>query len=942
MRIMRELRHFIVLMVFAFLGVATATAATLLGNVTDAQGESLPQASVRVLAAKDSSLVKAAVTDINGKFKISGIKKGKYIVEASYVGFDPGLQNVTVEDKDLTLKTFVLSESSIALKETVVKGIRTPIKVMEDTIEFNADSYKTQPNAVVEDLVKRLPGAEVGSDGKITVNGKEVKKILVDGKEFFSDDPIVASRNLPVNMVDKLQVVDRKSDLARMTGVDDGEDETVINLTVKKGMNNGWFGNAEVGYGTDDRYKGSAIVNRFWDGNQITILGGANNINKQAVSDGGAGRFQRFFGGNGIRTTGQLGVNFNVGKEEIFRVGGNLMYSYSDQNSRTSSERQYLFEDSTSTERSSNRSNDRGHNFGGNFRLKWQPDSQNTIEFRPRFSLNYNDSWRTDSSATFAGGRANGRQVTRSLNNGTSNGHSFEIGGSFTYNHNFKQRKGRSFSIWADYRLSNVREHSNSYSYNKFFLLNDSVDLYDQFVNNHNWSNSIATRVSWTEPLGDPAKGNFLTFSYRFSYRWNNADRLTYDHPVEFPNGWEGDPVISDELVFNTDLSNRFRNDYMNQDIRLGYRHVTKESNLDVGVSMIPQMNKSINLINHAKDIPRRNVLNYAPYLRYRYRFTKTRSLQAHYNGRSSQPSMNQLQPVADMTDPLRVVIGNPNLKPTFTHNASIRFNDFNSEAQRSIMASVDASFQQNSIVSKTTFDPQTGGQTTTYTNVNGVWNIRGFNMVSFPLKNKDFTINNHLFINYSNTEGFNNGQRNSSGNFMFNEGVGFAWRPENLEIELRPNYGLSMVRNSFSQQSNRTVHNYGGNFRILYTLPFGITIESDLRYRATSGYSQGFDTKEWMWNADISYSFLKGKNATVTVSAEDILGQRSNVSRSITANYISDNRYNTLTRYVMVSFAYRFNTFGKGNEPSVGGGFGGPFGPGGPGGPGGRPGGRF
>ncbi len=943
---MRELRHFIVLMVFAFLGVATATAATLLGSVTDAQGESLPQASVRVLAARDSSVVKAVVTSSDGKFKVTGIKKGKYLVEASYVGFASETRQVTVGDKDITLKPFALNESSIALKDAVVTGIRTPIKVMEDTIEYNADSYKTQPNAVVEDLVKRLPGAEVSSDGKITVNGKEVKKILVDGKEFFSDDPTVASRNLPVNMVDKLQVVDRKSDLARMTGVDDGEDETVINLTVKKGMNNGWFGNAEAGYGTDDRYRANFNVNRFWDGNQITILGGANNVNQPGFADGGMGRFNRFggFGGYGITSSEAFGVNFNVGKEEIFRVGGNFMYSHTDRNTKTSSDRQYLFTDSTSTQRSNRQAKDNGHNFSGDLRIQWNPDSSNTFEFRPNFSLNYNDSWSVDSSSTFAGGRAAGRQVTRSLNKSNSDGHSFEFGGTLTYNHNFKQRKGRSFSVWGQYRLSNMRERSNTYSFNKFFQLNDSVDLYDQFVDNHTWSNNVSARLTWTEPLGDPAKGNFLTLAYRFSYRWNNQDRMTYDHPVEFPDGWEGDPVIAEELLFNPDLSNSFRNDYMNQDIRLGYRHVSKEGNLNVGVSLVPQMTKSINLINHDKDIPRRNVLNFAPFLRYRYKFNKSRSLQMHYNGRSSQPSMNQLQPVPDMSDPLRIIIGNPDLKPTFSHNANLRYQDFNAESQRSIMAMLDGSFQQNSIVSKTTFNPETGGQTTTYTNVNGVWSIRGMNMVSFPFKNKAFTFNNFLMLSYNNTEGFNNGERNSTGTLGVNESFGIAWRPENVELELRPNYGLSTTSNSFARQSNRTTHRYGGSFYGSYTFPFGVTVGTDLNYSATSGYSQGYDTKVWMWNANISYQFLRDRSATLSLRAYDILGQRSNINRSVTANYIDDSRYNSLTRYVMVSFSYRFNTFGKGNQPQDRNFQGGPYGPppggGRPGG--GRPGGRF
>lgn len=904
-------------MVFAFQSVATVMAVTLNGNVKDAvSGEPLIQASVRVLAAKDSALVKGAVTDIDGRFNIQGIKAGKYIVEASYVGYNPVLRDITVADRNITLKPFELSESTVMLKEATVIGVRTPVKVMEDTVEFAADAYRTQPNAVVEDLLKRLPGVEVDSSGKITANGKSVSKILVDGKEFFSDDPTVASRNLPVDMVEKLQVVDRKSDLARLTGVDDGEDETVINLTVKKDRKNGWFGNAEAGYGTDDRYKGNFNINRFWGGNQITFLGAANNVNEPGFADGASGRFRRFGGDNGITNSQSFGVNFNVGKEEILRVGGNVMYSHTDRDTRTLSERQYLFADSSSTTNSRSYSRDKGHNFRADFRVIWKPDSFNTLEFRPNVSLNYNNSFSNDSSSTFAGNHT-ADEVTRSLNNGTSKGNSFEFGGRLIYNHNFRSRRGRSFSLMANYRISNVHENSSTYSFNRFFLLNDSVDVYDQYATNHTWSNSISARASWTEPLGDASKGNFLTLSYNFSYRWNNADKLTYDHDILFPDGWEGLPVIGTENIFNPDLSNRFRNDYMSQDIRLGYRHVSAKGNLNVGVSLVPQTSQSKNLLDDAKSIPRRNVLNFAPFLRYRYKMNKSSSMHVFYNGRSSQPSMAQLQPVADMSNPLRIVIGNPDLKPTFTHHLSYRLQNFNSEKQRSIMAMLDAEYVQNSIVSQTTFNSSTGGQTTTYQNVNGVWSVRGMNMVSFPLpKHRAFTFNNHLFVMYSNSVGFNNLERNRSGSLMIGESPGFAWRPDNLSLELRPRYNFQNVSNTVQKGSNRTVHTYGGSFYGNYTTPVGIVLSTDLNYSATSGYSQGFDTKTWMWNASISYLFLRDRSATITLKAYDLLGQRSNVRRSVTANYISDERYNSLTRYVMVSFSYKFNTFGKGNQP--------------------------
>ena len=909
-----------VLAMAVLMAVQALSAGMLRGTVVEAgTGEALIQASVRVLAASDSALVKAAVTNTSGAFAIDGLKAGKYIVEASYVGFAPETRNITMTAADMRLKQFALSESAIALKEATVTGIRTPVKVMEDTVEFSAESYKTQPNAVVEDLLKRLPGVEVNSDGKITANGKEVTKILVDGKEFFSDDPTVASRNLPVNMVEKLQVVDRKSDLARLTGVDDGEEETVINLTVKKGMANGWFGNAEAGYGTDQRYKGGFIVNRFWNGNQLTFLGSANNINEPGFADGAGGRFMRFGGANGITSAQSLGLNFNVGKEEIFRVGGDIMYSHTDRDTRTSSERVYNGGVDQQT-RSQKYSRDKGHNVRADFRVQWNPDSFNTFEFRPNISLNYNNSSSIDTSAVYRGNFAT--DVNRSLNRDFSKGNSFEFGGRLIYNHKFRSKPGRSFSVFANYRMSNVREKSDSYSWNKFFQFNDSIDLYDQWADNHTWSNSINTRLSWTEPLGNAKNGHFLTLAYSFSYRWNNADKLTYDHPVSFPDGWEGEPVIDPELVFNEDLSNRFRNDYMSQDIRLGYRHVSKKGQLNAGISLVPQTSKSINLIDHSKDIPRRSVFNYAPFLRYRMRFSKSRSLTLDYNGRSSQPSMNQLQPVADYSDPLRVVIGNPNLDPSFSHNVRLRFQDFNQDKQRSIMAMADAQVVQNSIVSRMTFNEEIGGQVTTYENVNGVWNIRGMNMISFPLRNKAFTFNNHIFLNYNHNVGFNNGERNRTGAFSVSESLGFAWRPEYVELEIRPRYSFQSTRNSIKQiskngDSNDTdVHSYGGSFYGTYTAPFGLVLSSDINYSATKGYANGFDTRTWLWNASISYQFLRGRNAAITLKAYDILGQSDRVRMTSPGNYTETARYNSLGRYVMMTVSYKFTTFGKGEQP--------------------------
>ncbi len=930
----------VLLLLALAVSVAHAMAFSIKGKVLDENSDPMMQASVRVLTP-DSTLVKGVLTNENGAFTVSGLKAGSYVVETSFVGYDNHSQNVKITSSDVTLKPISMQAGALMLGEAQVVGVRTPVKVMQDTVEYNADAYRTQPNAVVEDLLKRLPGVEVDSEGKITANGKSVTKILIDGKEFFADDPTVASRNLPVDMVDKLQVVDRKSDLARITGVDDGEEETVINLTVKKGMNNGWFGNIEGGYGTDNRYKGNFVVNRFWNGNQLTLLGNFNNVNELGFNDGMSGRFRRFGGDNGITTSQALGLNFNVGKDEIFRVGGNIMYSHTDRDTRTSSARTYIFPDSNSYYDSDKSARDKGHTVRADFRVQWSPDSFNTFEFRPNFSYSKNDSWSLSEALTRSGALAD---VTQSRNEQTSLGSNYEFRGQLIYNHKFRSKPGRSVSLFANYSLSDTREKTDNYSWNKFFLLGDSIDIMDQWADNHTWSNNISARLSWTEPLGNVKNGNFLTVAYRFQYRWNNADKLTYDHPVLWPDGFTGEPLIGSDLILNEDLTNRFRNDYMSQDIRAGFKHVSKSGSIDVGVSLVPQSSKSIYLysngdVNNEKSIPARNVLNVAPYLRYRYKMGKSRSFNVDYMGRSSQPTMAQLQPVADMSDPLRIVIGNPDLKPSFSHNVRLRFQDFNAEAQRSIMTMVDGQLVQNSIVSKTTYNDLTGGQTTTYENVGGVWNIRGMNMLSMPLPNRQFMFNNFFMANYSTAVSFNNGERNRSGSLMLREQPGLSWRPDNLELELRPFYSLQTVHYSLPTTAGRTVHSYGGSFRGTYNAPFGLSLSSDVEYSATSGYSQGYDSKQWMWNATLSYSFLRGRAMTVSLKAYDLLQQKSNIRRNVTANYSEDVRYNSLTRYFMVTLAYKFNTFGSGKQPQSRDDY--RHGPGGPGGPppgGGRP----
>lgn len=978
-------------MVIVAAGTGYAGAAIINGMLVDAADSTgLMQATVALLKTdRDSTYVKGTVSDLNGVFNLDDVPAGHYYLKCSYIGYNNTVKRVSIgqDGRDVNMGMIAMAQNTVVLKDVVVMGVKTAVLVKEDTIEYNADTYKMQANAVVEDLLKRMPGVEVSSDGKITANGKEVKKILIDGKEFFSDDPTVASKNIPADMINKLQVIDRKSDLARLTGVDDGDDETVINLTVKKGMNNGWFGTATAGYGTNKRYLANVMANYFKEGNQFTFTGGANNTNNVGFTDGGASRFRRFGGDRGITTSQLLGVNFNVGSkdDEHFRVGGNVMYSHTSRDTRTSTSRQNIFTDSTSYRDALSMALDRTHNLRGDFRLKWEIDSCNTIEFRPNFSFNFSHSESSDTSMTRAGDAAR-TPVNRSLSYYDNHGKSYEFGGNFIYNHKFKSHPGRSYSVFLRYNYSNIDEDGNTFTRNNYYLVNDEETI-DQVYDNLRKTNSLNGRLSWTEPLGDVKKARFLTFSYRGEYRLSKANKSVYDITRVGNTGYlPAAPVTRNDIMvdlvlnptmrrmlqdrygsyalqdgallseiidielgdevertFNESLSNNFRNTFFNQEFQLGFQKVTKAYNLNLGVSVNSAMSKSEDLINSARNIPSRWAWSAAPFARFRYKFSKTRNLAFDYRLRSSQPSIAQLQPVADESNPLNIVIGNPELKPTFTHRVNLRFSDFNQDAQRSIMAMFNVNVQQNSIISTITNDPITGGQTTTYTNINGVWDAMAMNMLSFPFSSsKAWYFNSNIFARLSQTKGYTDGKYNRNMGLNLNIAPGIAYRTAFFDLELRPRYGYQLTHNTMQNSRDRNVHTWGAMFNGTYSAPFGLVISTDLNFSSTSGYSAGYDTKQWIWNGSIAYQFLRNKEASIQISVYDILGQQKNVSRTQTASYIQDAIYNSLGRYGMLTFTYRFTTFAKGQEPKSKNEMRGPGGPGGrPGGfGGGRPGG--
>lgn len=907
----------LLMILFSPMAFAQQSGVNVTGSVVE-QGSDTPieQATVRLLNVKDSAMVRGVVSARNGSFTLKNVKKGSYLLHITFIGYDPLYQplQITGKKNPVNVGKLELSDGAIELGEAVVIGKAPEVTVRNDTVEYNADSYKVTEGSVLEDLLKKMPGVEVDSEGKITVNGKEVKKVMVDGKEFFSDDPKVASKNLPAKMIDKLQVLDKKSDMAQMTGFDDGEEETVINLTVKPGMKQGWFGNAYGGYGSKDRYEGNAMVNRFVNNDQITFTGGANNTNNMGFSDlastmfsgmgGGGGRRGGFGAGSGITSSGNAGLNFSKEfKPDKLTLGGNTRYSHSDNDARSKSDRQNILPgDSSSYDNSEAMSRTKSDNFGVDFRLEWKPDTMTQLIFRPSFSFSHsmNDNF---SDATTLDNERDTVNTNKSSNYSESNGYNLNASIDFSRKLN---NKGRVFSA----TLSGGNSDSYSDGMNRsdivYFNQTDALknSIIDQRSRYDNKGFNYRAYVSWVEPIGH---NNFIQATYSISQRKQEALKNVYNQ--------DADGIYN---VLDSAYSQSYRNNFISQRASLSFKSQRAKFNYTIGLNLDPSYSSSENFVGDTTlSKITRKVVNLSPMAQFNYMFDKRTNLRIMYNGRTSQPSMTQLQPVADISDPTNITIGNPDLNPRYTNNVFIRFQQFTPEKQRAFMIMANGSYIINDIVSYTSYNQETGVKTTTYKNVNGNYSGNVRMMLNTPLKNKKFSINSMTMASFANSNGYINEEKNTNRNLILSERGGIDFRSSYLDLGVNGNIRYNATSNSLQKENNQNTFNYGaGGYTTIY-LPLNFKIESDVNWSTNSGYGDGFKQNEVLWNASASKSFLKNNQGTLRFKIYDILQQRSNISRSVTASYIQDSEYNTLGSYFMVHFIYRFSIFKGGASAS-------------------------
>ena len=912
---------------------------TVSGRVIEAgTKEPVELAAVQLLSLPDSAQVAGMTTSTQGYFSLSKQKPGKYLLKVSFIGYVTKIIPVqlTANVPAKKMGNIELATDAVMLQEAVVVAEAPQVTVVEDTLMYNSSAYRTPEGAMLEELVKKLPGAEIDDDGNVKINGKDLKKIMVDGKEFFGGDVKTGLKNLPVDMVDKLKTYDKKSDLARVTGIDDGEEETVLDLTVKKGMNQGWFGNADLGAGTKDRYTGRMMLNRFVDKTQFSIIGSANNVNDQGFSGGGGG--PRWRSNNGLNATKMLGANFATQTNKL-ELGGSVRYNFQDADISSINSSERFLQNGNSYSNSNNKNRNKGTNLNADFRMEWKPDTLTNIIFRPNFSYGRTNNASRSESGTFNEDPFNLivnpndylnfdnlsddplKDIRVNATNSASLSKGKSLSGNATLQVNRKlNNRGRNLTFRGVFGYGDNDNDQYTQSETRYYqLLNhlggDSILYRNQYITTPTRNYNYTAQVTYSEPI---AKATFLQFSYQFQYKYSKSDKTTFDlldYPDwaiggALPSGYESHAVDS--------LSKNAEYRYYNHDASVGLRFIRPKYQLNVGMSFQPQNSTlSYKKGDYMIDTTR-TVFNFAPNMDLRFRFSKVSQLRFTYRGRSNQPTMENLLPITDNSNPLNIRMGNPGLKPSFAHTMRLFYNTYNAEKQRGIMTHFSFTATQNSISNSTRYNEETGGLITRPENINGNWNAFGMFGFNTALKNKKYTINTFTNVNYQNNVAFlynqdtKNNDRNTSTGLTLGERVTGSYRNDWFEFSLNGSINYTAERNKLRPENNQEPYTYSYGASTNITMPWKMTLATNIANQSRRGYRDSrMNRDELIWNAQLAQSLLKGA-ATVSFEVYDILRQQSNISRSLSADMRSVSEYNGINSYCMVHFIYRLNIFGS------------------------------
>ena len=913
---------------------------TVSGHVYDAElNEPMVQATVQLFRQRDSTFVGGTVTDLRGNFSVEAPTNGIFKLKISSVGYQTIEREVTLRrNQSQELGTLLMSSESVMLQEAVVTGRAAQVIVKKDTLVYNPDAYRTPEGSPIEELIKRIPGAEVDEDGNITINGRAVKKILLDGKEFMLGDVESALKNIPLSIIQNLKFYEQQSDQARITGIDDGEKETVLDFTVKKGMNRGYMTNLDIAGGTEHRYASRGMASSFTDNTRLVVLGNFNN------KDENAGWWNR----RGLNARKMLGANLNYDDGEKLKIDANLRWNHrGGDNVNENASENFYSETNRTFSNSYSKNMTRSNNWWGNVRVEWKPDSLTNILFRANGNTGTNDGTTTSASATFdADPYLYTSDPLASLDPAGPLG-------PYIVNHNRGENLtyGENKNTWAMlqlYRRLNPRGRSITLRVEGSLGDNDNRNASNNEVYLHRVKNQqgqdstyFTARYSTTpsdnkgyvlsflysEPLW---KGAHLQANYELRYNENKSDRQTYDFsrlPVNpFANieaeyrDWDpwigGLQPLDDYLDRNLSRYSEYKN--YTHNIRLTLRHKQEEYDYNVGFLIQPQRSNFIQDYRGVYVDTIRNVTNLTPTFDFHYKFSDQENIWIQYRGDTRQPEMSQLLAITDDSNPLYITKGNPGLKPQFTNSLNVYYKNYIQKYKRSVVFYVNYRHIRNSISNMVRYNPETGGSISQPENINGNWNVNGGFTLNTALDSAaHWNVGTDTRLRYNNYVSYvaqrqADAAKNTTKTTNVNERLTASYRNDWLEVALDGQVNYQHSRNELQPSANLDTwqFTYGGQF--LVRLPWDFEVSMNLHERSRRGYNDAsMNTNELLWNGQISKPFLKSKSLIVALNFYDLLGQQSNYERWVNATGRSDTRYNSINSYAMLHIRYRLNMFG-------------------------------
>lgn len=902
---------------FLFTGLLNAqNIGKLSGVVLDSAGGSLNSATVMLLKKADSTLIEFALSENDGRFKFEKLSMGDFLLNVTYLGYKSFYKSVTFSSAmpNVNMGNVVLESQSTLLNEIVVEGERNPMTIKKDTVEYNSAAFQVQPNATVEELLKKLPGVQVDRSGNVQAQGETINRILVDGKEFFGRDPKMATKNLPASAIDKIQVFDKKSDQAEFTGVDDGQREKTINLTLKEDSRKGSFGNLNGGIGTEERFQGKASLNKFGSKEKISFIGMANNINNQGfsfeeyvgftggMSRGGGAQIDGDSPINNVNNTGFTntysgGLNYTNTLSKKTELNGSYFYSLLDKQTDRTLFRENFLTNRTffNTEDSKQNSQNQSHRF--NVVLDHKLDSFQSIKLTSRITLRGSNTLYEGETATLNADYSPSNSSTRT---NTSEGTAKQLTNDLLYRRRLS-KPGRSYSANFSFNLNNDGNFGENLSENTFFKAGKSkIDTIKQRFDQDNERITYGVRLSYTEPL---FKLQYLEMNYDYRHNDNNQFREVYDLAFGL-NPFE---------KFNTQLSNKFTTDYDYHRGGANYRYSGEKFNITAGASLQYSLLTG-DLILTEQHIEKKYT-NILPAVRMRWEVGKGKNLSADYSTNVREPSLTQLQPLVDNSNPLNIYVGNPNLRPEYSHNVGARFFSFNQFSMTNIFIFSNIGYTQNKIRNTQVIDERYI-TTTRPENVANDLNLSTRANFGTRIKPLKLRINSNVGINRNKGLTYINGALSTTNSTNLSGGLSIENQKKELfDWQIGIDWSNSKTAYSIATQNARqySVKTYTANINVPL-FKKAINLSTNLDYEIYTGLSAGFNQAIPIWNSGLSVFVLKDKRGELKLAAVDMLNRNTGISRSADFNYTSDEQIRSLGRYFMLSFTYTLKGMG-GNQ---------------------------